>query len=240
MKKARDWERRNILHDYFHYFYWEGLGKNNLFIVRIYNPSERCPLAELMNVKIEMKECRLNSANVQGITGLWIYLYQNYMCKVGIEFEYASGHVELSARHVKKARLNGEENGTGSISPLALFHIALLRVIGVFLAEPLLALHKHIAVREHLHNVAQEAVRRERVPPPEDALARLKLAPALEEGKLGRRLHPTEHLPDGELLVQEESLHQRRGDRHGARRDAGRLAVAYQVDFAALRYGFLG
>jgi hypothetical protein len=57
---------------------------------------------------------------------------------------------------------------------------------------------------------------------------------------LGRRLHPAEHLPYRELLVEEESLHERRRDRDRARRDAGRLAVAYQMDFATLGYGFLG
>ena len=57
---------------------------------------------------------------------------------------------------------------------------------------------------------------------------------------MGRRLHPAEHLPDGKLVVEEQSLHLWRGDRHGARRDAGRLVVAEEVDFAALGYGFFG
>ena len=105
-------------------------------------------------------------------------------------------------------------------------------------AEPLLALNKHVAVGEHLHNVAQEAVRRQCIPPPEHALAGFEFAAAFEECELWRRLHPAEHLPDGELLVEEESFHQRRGDGDGARRDAGRLAVAEEVDFAALCYGF--
>ena len=108
------------------------------------------------------------------------------------------------------------------------------------LAEPLLALNKHIAVREHLDDIAQEAVRRERVPAPENALARLELAAALEERELGRRLHPAEHLSDRELLVEEESLHLRRRDRDRARGYACCLAVAEEVDFAALRYGFFG
>ena len=105
-------------------------------------------------------------------------------------------------------------------------------------AEPLLAPNKHVAVGEHLHNVAQEAVRRQSIPPPEHALAGFEFAAALEECKLRRRLHPAEHLPDGELLVEEEPFHQRRGDGDRARRDAGRLAVAEEVDFAALGYGF--
>ena len=108
------------------------------------------------------------------------------------------------------------------------------------LAKPLLALNKHVPVREHLHNVAQEAVRRQGVPPPEHALSGLEFAAALEECELGRRLHSAEHLPDGELLVQEESLHLRRRDGDSTRRDAGRLAVAEEVDFAALGYGFFG
>ena len=101
-------------------------------------------------------------------------------------------------------------------------------------------MNKHIAVREHLDDIAQEAVRRERVPAPEDAFSRLELATALEERELWRRLHPAEHLSDRELLVEEESLNLRRRDRHCARRYAGRLSVAEEVDFAALRYRFFG
>ena len=133
---------------------------------------------------------------------------------------YASGHVKT-----RVCPLNGEENGARRISPLALFHAAPLRA-GGFFAEPLLSLDKHVAVGEHLHNVAQEAVRRQSIPPPEHALSGFEFAAALEESKLGRRLHPAEHLPNCKLLVEEESLHQRRGDGDGARRDAGRLAVA--------------
>ena len=120
--------------------------------------------------------------------------------------------------------LNGQ-NGTRRISSLALFNLALLRA-GGFLAEPLLSLNKHVAVREHLHNVAQEAFRRQCIPPPEYALARFEFAAAFEKGELGRRLHSAEHLSNGEFLVEEESLHLRRGDRDGARRDAGCLFVA--------------
>jgi hypothetical protein len=57
---------------------------------------------------------------------------------------------------------------------------------------------------------------------------------------LGRGLHLAEHLPNGELLVEEESLDVRCGDENGAGRDAGRLSVAEEVDFAALGYGLLG
>ncbi len=121
--------------------------------------------------------------------------------------------------------LNSEKNGAGSIAPLALFRIALLRADG-FLAEPLLALNEHVAVREHLDNVAQEALRRQRVPPPENALAGFDFATALEECELGWGLHLAEHLPDGELFVEEESLDVRCGDEDGAGRDAGRLSVA--------------
>jgi hypothetical protein len=53
-------------------------------------------------------------------------------------------------------------------------------------------------------------------------------------------LHFAEHLSDGKLLVQEESFHLWRRDRDGARCDARRLAVAYEVDFAPLGYGLLG
>jgi hypothetical protein len=79
-------------------------------------------------------------------------------------YGYASGHVVLRAWHVRDRvtefdfPLNSEKNGTGSIAPLALFHIALLRADGFF-AKPLLALNKHVAVRENLNNVAQEALR---------------------------------------------------------------------------------
>lgn len=118
--------------------------------------------------------------------------------------------------------------------------IPLLRV-DVFLAsaEPLLTLHKHITVRKHLDDIAQEAVHRQRVPPPEHALSGFEFTDALEECELGRGLHFAEHLSDGELLVEEESFHLRRRDRDGARCDACRLAVAYEVDFAALGYGLL-
>jgi hypothetical protein len=121
--------------------------------------------------------------------------------------------------------LNSKKNSTGSIAPLALFHIALLRA-DMFFAEPLLALNKHVAVREHLDNVAQEALRRQRIPPPENALAGFNFATALEECELGRCLHLAEHLPDGKLLVKEESLDLRCGDGDSAGRDAGRLSVA--------------
>ena len=133
---------------------------------------------------------------------------------------YGSGHVKT-----RVCPLNGEENGARGISPLAFFHAALLRA-GGFFAEPLLSLNKHVAVREHLHNVAQEALRRQCVPPPEYALAGFEFATALEKSKLGWRLQSAEHLPNGELLIEEESLHEWRADRDGARRDARRLVVA--------------
>jgi hypothetical protein len=57
---------------------------------------------------------------------------------------------------------------------------------------------------------------------------------------LGRGLHFAEHLSNGELFVEEESLDLGRGDRDGACRDAGRLAIADKVDFAALGYGLFG
>ena len=135
-------------------------------------------------------------------------------------FGYATGHVKIQA-----CPLKSEENGTRGISPLALFHAALLRA-GGFFAEPLLPLNKHVTVREHLHNVAKEALRRQCIPPPECALAGFEFATAFKKSKLGRRLHSAEHLSNRELLIEEESLHQRRGDRDGARRDARRLAVA--------------
>ena len=95
-----------------------------------------------------------------------------------------------------------------------------------FTAEPLLAEDEHVAVWEHLDDVALEALGREGIPPPEDALAVLESAAALEECELGRRLHLAEHLADGELLVEEEPLAQRRADGHRARRDAGRIPAA--------------
>ena len=139
----------------------------------------------------------------------------------------------------RRCPLNSEKNGTGSIAPLALFHIALLRA-DEFFAEPLLALNKHVAVREHLDDIAQEALHRQRVPPPEHALTGFKFTSTLEECELGRSLHLAEHLPNGELLVKEQSLDLRCGDGDSARRDACRLAVAYEVHFAALGYGVLG
>ena len=95
-----------------------------------------------------------------------------------------------------------------------------------FTAEPLLAEDEHVAVWEHLRDVALEALGRESIPPPEHAPAIFESAAALEECKLGRRLHLAEHLADGELLVEEQPLAQLCGDGHGARRDAGRLAAA--------------
>jgi hypothetical protein len=119
--------------------------------------------------------------------------------------------------------------------------IALLRADRLLdFAEPLLTLHKHIAVREHLDDIAQEAVRRQRVPPPEHTLSGFEFTAAFEECEFGRGLHFAEHLSDGELLVEEESFYLRRRDRDGARRDARRLAVAYKVNFAALGCGLLG
>jgi hypothetical protein len=138
--------------------------------------------------------------------------------------------------------LNSEEDGAGRISPLTLFRttIALLRADRFLaFAEPLLTLHKHIPVREHLDDIAQEAIRRQRVPPPENALSGFEFTAAFEEREFRRRLHFAEHLSDRELLVQEQSFHLRRRDRDGARRDTCGLAVAYEVDFAALGYGFL-
>ena len=95
-----------------------------------------------------------------------------------------------------------------------------------FSAEPLLAQDKHVAVGEHLRDVALKALSREGIPPPQDALAVFEFAAALEERELRRRLHFAEHLSDGELLVEEEPLAQRRGERDGARRDADRLSSA--------------
>jgi len=129
------------------------------------------------------------------------------------------------AREEPCCPLNSQKNGTGSIAPLALFHTALLRPSGFF-AEPLLPLNKHITVRELLDDVAQESLRRQRIPPPKNALAGFKFVTALEECELGRRLHLAEHLPNGELLVKEESLDLRCGDGDSAGRDAGRLSIA--------------
>ena len=95
-----------------------------------------------------------------------------------------------------------------------------------FTAEPLLAKDEHVAVWEDLGDVALEALGREGIPPPEDALAIFKTVTALEECELWRRLHLTEHLTDGELFVEKEPLAQRRGDGHGAGRDADRLSTA--------------
>ena len=120
--------------------------------------------------------------------------------------------------------LNSEKNGAGGIAPLALFNIALLKADGLP-TEPLLALNKHVAVGEDLDDVAQEALRRQRIPPPENAFAGFDFAAALEKCELRRCLHLAEHLPDGELLVEEESLDRRCGDGDGASRDAGRLAA---------------
>jgi hypothetical protein len=108
------------------------------------------------------------------------------------------------------------------------------------LTEPLLAEDKHVAIGEHLDNVTLEALSREGVPPPEDALAGFEPATAFEERKLGRRLHLTEHLSNGELLVEEESLAVRRSEGNGTRRDAGRLSAADEMHFTALGYGLLG
>ena len=120
--------------------------------------------------------------------------------------------------------------------------IALLRADGCLaFAEPLLTLHKHIAVREHLDDIAHEALRRQRVPPPEHAFPSFKFTATLQKRELGRRPHFAEHLSNGELLaVQEEPFYLWRRDRDGARRDACRLAVAYEVDFAPLGYGLFG
>ena len=138
---------------------------------------------------------------------------------------------------------NSEEDRACRISPLALLY-TMIALLGAhrFLAfiEPLLTLHKHIAVREHLDDVAQESLRRERVPPPEHPLPRFQFAAALEEREFRRRLHLAEHLANRELLVQEEPFHLRCRDRHRARRDAGRLAVANEVHFAALGCGLFG
>lgn len=106
-------------------------------------------------------------------------------------------------------------------------------------SEPLLTLHKHIAVREHFDDIAQETFSRERIPPPEHALSGFEFAAALEECEFGRGLHLAEHLSDGELLVEEESFHLRRRESDGARCDACSLAVAHEVDFAALGYRLL-
>ena len=119
--------------------------------------------------------------------------------------------------------------------------IALLRADRFLaFAEPLLTLHKHIPVREHLDDITQEAIRRQRVPPPENALSCFEFTATLEEREFRRRLHLAEHLSDRKLLVQEQSFHLRRRDRDCACRDTCRLAVAYEMDFAALSYGFLG
>ena len=57
---------------------------------------------------------------------------------------------------------------------------------------------------------------------------------------MGRRLHLAEHLPNGELLVKEESLDHRCSDGDSAGRNAGRFSVAEKVYFAALGYGLFG
>ena len=54
-----------------------------------------------------------------------------------------------------------------------------------------------------------------------------------------RRLHLAEHLPDRELLVEEESFGESCGNGHVACRNARRLSVTDKVDFATLVYGLL-
>ncbi len=56
---------------------------------------------------------------------------------------------------------------------------------------------------------------------------------------MGRRLHLAEHLPDSELLVEEESLAQRCGDSDVTGRNASGLSTTDKVDFATLGYGLL-
>lgn len=172
------------------------------------------------NVGITVKKC---GDHIFEMHAWWIWIYGSATRQV----TWYLAHEDSVTGVECTCPLNGEKNGTGSISPLVLFFVALLRADGGgFFAEPLLALNKHIAIREHLDNVAQEALRRQRIPPPESALAGLDSAAALEECEFGRGLHLAEHLPDGELLVEEESLDVRRADVDGAGRDAGRLPAA--------------
>ena len=172
-------------------------------------------------------------------------LYRIIFIGMGLVVKVKNGFDSRRAQRMARDGfpLNSEEDGAGRISPLALFHtmIALLRADGFLaFAKPLLTLHKHIAVWEHLDDIAQEALRRQRVPPPEHTLSSLELTATLEEREFGRRLHFAEHLSDRELLVEEEPFHLRCRDRDRARCDARSLAVAYEVDFAALGYGMLG
>ena len=96
------------------------------------------------------------------------------------------------------------------------------------LTEPLLAEDKRVAVGGHLDDVILEALSREGVPPPEDALAGFEPAAAFEERELGRRLHLAEYLSNGELLVEEESL--------AVRRCEGNVLVAMRAVFPPLGY----
>lgn len=99
-----------------------------------------------------------------------------------------------------------------------------------------LRVRKHLPVREHLDDVAFEALHSEDIPPPELVLASggIDAGTALEESELGLGAHLPEHLSNGESLVEEEVLNMGVGDGDGRGSDANRLAVANEVDLTLL------
>lgn len=123
---------------------------------------------------------------------------------------------------------------------LAVLNFGFRRIIHTPLVEPPLAQLKHIPVREHLRYVAYEALGGQSIPSPKGVLAVLDLDATIQERKLRRALHLAEHLPDGVLLVEEESFGEGRGDRNVACRNACGLSAAEEVDFATLGHGLLG
>ena len=123
---------------------------------------------------------------------------------------------------------------------LAVLNFGFRRIIRALLVEPPLTKLKQIPVREHLRYVAHEALGRQSIPPPKGVLAVLDLDATINERKLRRRLHLAEHLPDGVLLIEEESFGERCGDCNVACRNACGLSAAEEVDLATLGHRLLG
>ena len=123
---------------------------------------------------------------------------------------------------------------------LVILNFGFRRIIRALLVEPPLTKLKHIPVREHLRYVAHEALSRQSISPPKGVLAVLGLDATIEERKLRRRLHLAKHLPDGVLLIEEESFGERCGDYNVACRNACGLSAAEEVDFATLDHGLFG
>jgi len=101
--------------------------------------------------------------------------------------------------------------------------------------QPVCPAKEHVAVREELDDVAVESPTVEGISSAEHSLAiSTRACNDFKKGKLALLVHLAIALPNGILLIEEESLDGRVGDGHAGRGDADGTAFADELDLPRL------